>query len=267
MDQSSEMLQQVGNFRDEMRSQAKKTEELPAGAAPVEAKEEAPEAPPAPVAEAAPEEVTPPAPKEEPETLIRIGDQTFKTQAEAIRYAEKLEQEKLFAEAHRQGIQEAIQALTPQVPVAPQEDNFEEEFYTKPKETLLKVKEQAKAEIRAEQQAEERKRELWKTFEDRYPDIDRRDAEIILAQNADSIGKLTDIDKGLELLARKTRSEYQRIVERYKPRTELPPSRGTSTIPSNSGSRSVTPEKKEEPVLTMAEQMKTLRGQKRNLPA
>ena len=44
------------------------------------------------------------APVPEPEEEIRIGGQTFKTQAEAFRYAEQLEQDKLISEAHTAGV-------------------------------------------------------------------------------------------------------------------------------------------------------------------
>lgn len=260
----SDMLKEVSSLHKEMKSVATAGEaELPSGAAPVV---EPPVEEAAAPAEAAPVEETPEAeaPKAEPETLIRIGSQVFKSQAEAIAYAERLEEEKLVSEAYQSGVRDAIQSQAPAASVAPQEDNFEEEFYSNPKATLAKIKEQAKSEIREENSAAQRKENLWRTFEERYPDIDRRDAELILAQNVDTVGKMTDIDKAMEVIARKTRAEYQRIVERYKPRTELPASRGQATVPSSASGRGVTPQKKDEPVLTMAQQMKNLREQKRS---
>lgn len=260
----SEMLKEVSSLHSEMKAAARGAEpELPAGAAPVA---EPPVEEPEVVAEAAVVEEPPaaePPPKAESETLIRIGSQIFKTQAEAIAYAERLEEEKLVSEAYQSGIRDAIQSQVPAAP-PPAEDNFEEEFYSNPKATLAKVREQAKNDALAAVDADRKKESLWRTFEERYPDIERRDAELILAQNMDTVGKMTDVDKAMEVLARKTRAEYQRIVERYKPRTELPQSRGQATVPSSAGAKGVTPAKKEEPVLTMAQQMKNLREQKRS---
>lgn len=269
----SEMLKEVATFHSEMKNQARKNDDaLPAGAAPVEpqAPVEDPPAEATPAAEMAAE--TPaaeeaPAPKvEAPETVIRIGGRTFSSQEEAIRYAEQLEQEKLIAEAHALGVREALQHTQPQTPPPP-EPSLEDEFYQNPGETLKKIKEQAKSEALGVIEAERRRETLWRTFEEKYPDIERRDAELILSQNMDTIGKMTDVDKAMEALARRTRSEYQRIVERYKPRTELAPSKGQAVVPSSNAPRGVTPSKKEEPVLTMAQQLKKMREQKRNLPA
>lgn len=267
----SEMLDQVKSFHSEMKAAAaaaaapEEKPELPEGAAPVEDIEDKTEKIEPPVEEPAKVE-EPPAPKvEEPETLIRIGSQTFKTQAEAIRYAEQLEINNLVSEAHQQGIRDALAAQAPAA--APVEDDFDAKFYADPKGTLQSIKEQAKTEALQAVQAEKTKENLWRTFEEKYPDIDRRDAELILQQNMDTIGKMTQVDKAMELLAQRTRSEYQRIVERYKPRQELHPSKGTSTIPSTSAKSSVTPKKSDEPVLTLSQQLSKVRAQKRNASA
>jgi len=269
----SEMLKEVAAHKAEMQGIARGEEpDLPQGSAPVEA---APGVEPvnmevdSEVPEVAPNvDESPAVAPAESEKPIRIGSQTFKTQAEAMEYAEKLEQDKLYQEAYSQGVRETLQAQpSSAIAAPPPEDNFDEEFYSNPKATILKVKEQAKEEALRVIRGENQKEALWKTFEERYPDVERKDAEIILSQNMDTVGKMTDIDKAMEVLARKTRAEYQRIVEKFKPRTELPPSRGQAVVPSSSTPRSVTPAKKEEPVLTMAQQMKNLREQKRNSPA
>lgn len=265
---SSEMLNEVQTFHQEMKSRAvgeapEESPALPPGADPVveevEDKTEKIEAP----AEAPAAPVEEPPKKDEPETLIRIGAQTFKTQAEAVRYAEQLEREKELAEAREQGIRDALSVTQPQVTQAPVEDKFEEEFYSNPKATLQKVKEQAKEEIRAETRALQTQETLWRQFGEKFPDIDRRDAERVMTENTEIFSKMTNIDKGMELLAQKTRAEYQRIMERMKPRTELHQSKGTSTIPSSSRPQSVTPKKSDEQVLTLAQQMSMLRGKRR----
>ncbi len=197
---------------------------------------------------------------DEEEDVIRIGEQEFKSQKEALEYARKLEQDKLVSEAYNMGIKETLQQVRPQEEAPPPEDNFEEKFYSDPKGTLQKFKEEAKQEALSSIKAEQRAEVMWETFLTQYPDIERRDAQRILQENWETVGKMTDLEKAMKVLAQKTRAEYQRIADRLKPRTELPPNRNPQAVSAGRGG--VTPPpmaQKEEKVLTMAEQLKSMR--------
>lgn len=193
------------------------------------------------------------------EDEIRIGDQVFKTQSEAFRYAERLAQEKDLAEAHSAGIQEALRAQALSQPAPIVEDKFDEEFYSNPKATLERVRAQAIAE--AEQRIDQKlaREKQWEVFLEKYPDIRRKDAERILNENWDTLGKISDLEKGMQVLAQRVRSDYAELEEIRKPRTALPEKRGAQTARSGGAPPSVTPKENEARPLTLAEQMRTLR--------
>lgn len=193
------------------------------------------------------------------EEEIRIGDQVFKTQAEAFRYAEKLEQEKLLAEAHSAGIQEVLRAQAASQPAPIVEDKFDEEFYANPKATLEKVKLQATADAEARIDMKLAREKQWDTFLEKYPDIRRKDAERILSEQWDTLGKITDLEKGMQVLAQRVRADYAELEEIRKPRTALPEKKGAQTSRSGGSPISVTPKENEARPLTLAEQMRTLK--------
>lgn len=199
----------------------------------------------------------------EEETLIRIGDKEFKTQSAAIKYAEQLEQEKLLAEAYNNGIRETLEATRPaQVQAAPAEDNFDEQFYANPRETLAKVRAEATQDALKIVDARDAEKAAWSRFSAAHPDLAGSEVEVrrILQENWDVLGKLKDEQKAMTILATKTRSYFQDIADRLKPRTELSARGGQAVSPSSHAAPSVTPQKKEEPILTMAEQMRKLKG-------
>ena len=204
-----------------------------------------------------------PAPAEaaapEPEEEIRIGDQVFKTQAEAFRYAEKLEQEKLLTEAHSAGVAEVLRAQALAAPAVPVEDKFEEEFYANPKATLAKIQAQATADAEARIDQKINRERQWESFLEKYPDIRRKDAERILSEQWDTLGKISDLDKGMKILAEKVRADYAELEEIRKPRVALSEKKGAQTVRSGGSPASVTPKESSERPLTMIEQMKTLR--------
>lgn len=194
----------------------------------------------------------------EPEELIKIGDKEFKTQAEAIKYAESLEYDKLVSQAYNEGVKDSLKVNAPQTPITEKEDNFEARFYTDPKGTLKSLKEEAKAEALEAVKAENRKEQLWTTFLSDNPDVDRRDAERILKENWETLGQMSDIPKAMKILAQKTRGYYDEIIERRKPRTELP-NKGSQVVSSgNATSSGVTPARSEKP-LDFVSELKKLR--------
>lgn len=263
----SQTKNELAQFHQQMKAGAtgrKKEEvELPAGNAPVEARAEEPE-------EAETVEETPAAaaatetPEPEVEELIRIGDKEFKTQAEAIKYAETLAQEKLIAEAYNQGVHDHIKATTP----APEPEVepplvTEEEFFSDPtgavKKTYLKAKEDAKREVLSEIEKQGKREALWNKFLADNPDIERRDAQRILEENWDTIGKMTDLSAAMKLVAQKTRAEYQRMAEKLKPRKELPPSKPQVISTGGGAPSGVTPPKKRDEPLDFASQLRMMK--------
>jgi len=261
----SGMAAEVAKNHQEAKASASKNrseseEELPRGAEASEGSTEITE-------EAAAPEATEPekAAAGEPETLIRIGDKEFKTESEAFAYAreniEKLEQEKLINEAYSTGVREAIQARTPVAEETPVEDNFEERFYSNPKEALRAVEERATQRALQSIQAEQRKENLWKQFFDENPDLDgqRSICEMVLNQNAEIFDKMTDTGKAMKILAQKTRSHFTQYIEKTQPRTELSSKKGQTSVQSSGSPARVTPDKKNDAPLTMAQQMRILK--------
>lgn len=245
-------------MRDLSRAHAERSgevvEDLPVGETTVEASttQEG-----APLSET---EVTPTQPQTQVEE-IRIGDKVFTSQAEAIKYAESLETEKLVNEAYTKGIQEALSVKNPVAEPPPEEDKFEEKFYTDPKGTLKDLKEQAKQEALQTIRIEQKREQLWNEFLTKNPDIDREDAEIILRkpENWETIGKMVDEKKAMDLLAQRVRADYQRKAEKLRPRTELP-NRQTPVQGSGiSASSGVTPAKKTSESQSFIAQMKSMR--------
>lgn len=202
--------------------------------------------------QAAPAPVAPP--KE-----IRIGDQVFSSEGDAIKYAEQLEREKIIAEARAMGIQEALAATAK--PPEPEVDNFEERFYSNPKETLKEVKAQATQEAIAIMKAEQTREKMWNDFFDQNPDLagSRQLCEHVLQQNWEVLGKMTDIPRAMKILATKTRSLFDEYAARNKPRTELPNKAGQVVSTGSAAAPSVTPKEKVAPASDFMSELKAMR--------
>ena len=257
----SAMLEEVRRAREEATVVAKSggasenEEELPVGSSALASAPESEGQGEAPAA--APEEAAPAA--GEAEELITIGDREFKTQAEAIKYAESLAFDKSINDAYANGVREALQANRPAEVAEPVEDNFDERFFTNPKAAINEAEERATAKALAMFHAEQKKEKMWNDFLTEYPNIRRRDAERVLGENWETIGKMTDVPKAMKVLATKVRAEYEEIADLAKPRTELA-AKPARVVSSGSGSApSVTQPRKEETPLTFVQEMRQLR--------
>jgi hypothetical protein len=263
----SAMLKELSQAREEARATARggsteQAEELPEGTSPLEAREEtsvgedeASEEASEGGTEGGETEVAEP----EDEGPIRIGGQTFKTQAEAIKYAEGLEREKELTDAHSAGIREALEATRVPAKQEPEpEDNFDERFYANPKEALAEVQKKATSDALLIIRQETQREKLWNDFLGEYPDIRRKDAQRILDENWDTIGKITDLGKAQKILANRVRAEYDEIRQLGKPRTELSSKKQTQS-PGGGRSPGVTQKKNEDRPLSFAEQMRKLK--------
>lgn len=262
----SEMMKQVGQNNNEAKGTAAtgeggnpdgQAEELPRGTSALTEGEETP------VVEASASEETSEGGTEGvaasgDKKKIQIGDREFESEAEAFKYAEELERKVEGAELYNQGIRDALAATgAQQTAAAEPEDNFEERFYANPKETLKEVQTKARDEALAVIRAEQKREQLWTQFLNENPDLRRKDAQRILDENWDTIGKITDLTKAMKVLAQRTRAEYEEIRSLGKPRTELQSRQGQVVSPSGGTPARVTQQKKNEAPLDFVSQLKS----------
>lgn len=252
-------LEQVEEARRQAKEQASGKVESKEKELPVEQTDEKPTEETVKIAAEVKEEPA----KVEEKTLIKIGDQTFETESEAIAYANKLAHDKEIADAHAMGVQEALKATRPveEVPKVEEEEDFEVQFYSNPKEALAKIKSSATSEavkIIEQKQAVENQ---WKEFFEENPDLVglRNEAQRILQENWNTIGQLTDFAKGRKLLATKTRSYIQELADRLKPRTELPNGGGQVVSTGSKESQKVLHQQKVEEPLDFVSEMRRIK--------
>ena len=204
---------------------------------------------------------------------IEIDGQKFKSEREALDWAiknkDKLERDKLVAEAYSSGLQESAyrgMSHTPTPAAPPEEDNFEEKFYANPKQALAerdaKLAKKIKDELNADMSAKDLDRQIWDEFSSAHPDLAdfRTDVEQIAASPEHvAIVKALAQTKGstaaYDYVAQKTRAKFQSYIERSKSVSVLP--RGTAAGPTPTGApKSVTPPKKVQKPLSMRDQLR-----------
>lgn len=260
------MMDEVKKVNEEAKSVSRgetveEETDLPAGNSPVTKEDEDESDPKDETKENAEPEKAAKADEDDAETLIKIGDREFKTQAEAIAYAESLEEDKLRSDIYAQGVKDALAQGKPAESAAEEVDDFDETFYANPKAKLAEVRRQATQDAINSIKADQAREDLWKKFFDEHPDLDgqRTLCEFTLNQNWETIGKMTDLQAAQKLLARKVRGVFQTYNERNKPTKELPANKTRAVSPGSGDGPGVTPEKKEEAPLTMAEQIRLTR--------
>jgi len=186
------------------------------------------------------------------EENIKIGNQSFAKQEDAWDYANKLAEERLAQDAYRQGMDDALrsQPQVTQQAAEPQEDDFDEKFYSDPKGFLKQygedIRTSVKQEITQEQSTQAREKELWNKFWADNPDLQVKERLVksILTDEWDVLGKMKSSDEALKILAAKTRAELKRWDDASKPTTELP--RVASQVSAGKGgevTQQVSPEK------------------------
>lgn len=255
---SSAMLKELAQAKDEAVRTAETGEggnpngqidELPPEAPEVEASASSAEGEEAPAKEASAASEGESGDDGGEEEPIRIGGHTFKNQREAFAWAEQQERERELAEAHAAGIRETLEATRqPTQPDPEPEDDFEQRFYSNPKETLREVQARARDEAVSTIKKEMERERLWNNFLQENPDIRRKDAERVLQENWETIGRMTDLAKAQKALATKVRAEYEEIVSLTKPRTQLSDRKQTVSAGGNSPRAGVTPRKEEAPL-------------------
>lgn len=175
------------------------------------------------------------APETSVQGKIRIGDKYFQNQTEAFDYAAELEREKLAADAFRQGIETARAQSQGNISAEkPAADNFEEEFYSNPKEYLAKkevqIVQQAEQRVTERLERERKHTETWTEFYSTYPDL----ANSKVLVNAVLQARWNDLQhidtvKALKILAEQVRAEKRAMLAEELPRTALPPQKRTAS--------------------------------------
>lgn len=208
---------------------------------------------------------------EPPQGKYKIGDKFFATQEEAYAYAQaKIEEDDRIANAYRQGTQDILQtfphaqSVTP--PVAPPEDDFnEEEYYADPKGFLKKHGERVANDvintIHRQQSVKEASDTIWREFTEKHPELAdyRADVEAYVEQNTTAIqgvfaakGK----DAGYNHLAVQMKAKFARYAAALKPSRALPNNRTSQPAANASG---VTPKKPAAKPLSFSEQIRSIK--------
>lgn len=192
---------------------------------------------------------------------ILIGGRTFTNEADAIAYARELEEQRTASDAYRQGVQDTAatqQGNPPATPLAV-EDDFNEKFYGDPKTYLDDAIKKASDDgyQRAIKEVDQRSAQdnLWKQFYEQNPELKSKDQLVrtILSENMNTLGKMTDHQAAMKILARKTRDQIKSWLDEEKPKEEL----SNAGIGASPGSQSqVTPKKTEEKPLDFISQLR-----------
>lgn len=214
------------------------------------------------------EEVTevPAEPEAEAEApKFKIGSREFAKQEEAWAYAEQIEQERVAADAFRQGVELASRAAqgnpAPQ-PAAPQEPaEIDPEYYTNPQSYFQKREAQiiarAQAAIRQDQERATTHEQTWTQFYTEYPDLAaaKEFVDLTLQQNWNTLQHV-ETKQALKQLAEKTRAKLKPIIDARMPKTQLPK---VATAVSAGGSQQVTQKEKAYRPLSFVEQQKNIK--------
>lgn len=254
----SKMLEELKDSKEHGEANGEAAE-LPEGSSPLEAREDATENAEETSEEASGESATSETPVREEKSII-IGGKEFKSEAEALAYAEQLADERDKAELYAQGVRDTLaQQSRPAQQQEEPEDDFDQKFYANPKEALKEVEARATRKALEQIEAVNTREKLWTQFLSENPDIRRKDAERVLQENSSTIGNMTDVSLAMKKLAQKVRAEYEEIRDLAKPRTELKRKENPGVSPSGGSRSGVTPQKKDDRPLSFVEEMRRSR--------
>lgn len=210
-----------------------------------------------------------PAESAEPEGKYRIGEQTFKTLAEAHAYATAQVQQTNEVDAYRQVISEALRTPGSAIPVTPVAEApaiDEEKLWSNPSEFLKnfahQIKSQTLQEVNQQTSSREAGDAIWREFVDRHPNLSdfRQETEAFATNNQPEIQALIKAKgrkAGYDYIALRLREQFARYADATKPQRQLP-NVGTGTSPSQRGT-SVTPPKATKKPLSFAEQIRSIK--------
>lgn len=237
------------------------------------------------VGEQAPKEDTPQEPpKDTPnEVLIKIGNRTFKSQSEAIAYAEELERANMADLAFKDGYK-AAKGIDPAQTPDPDDalldsvgDEFEKEVFENPKlalkkalktygETLTKKITTNVDKTTSNRRAYEQiKQDTFRDHPELSTPVGQEVFDQMLQRKWNDVANMPDAKKALKIVAEASLDYMKNIASAYKPQTVLPGGPAHTLSPSGSETR-VTQVKTEVPVDDFISQMKSLR-QRGNKPS
>ena len=210
------------------------------------------------LAEEGAEEAAPEAPAP---AKVRIGGKEFATAEEAWTYAQELEQEKIAADAFRQGVEAAAQAQPSNPAPQPQEpEQIDPLFYTDPAAYFRKREAEVAARVAAEVNQsitiKERNAQTWNKFYSDYPDLSKAQplVQLVLNQHWNDLQHV-ETGKALKIIAEKTRAMKREMLADELPGQTLP--RVAQTASSGRGV-GVTPKPAQEQDLNFIAQMRTM---------
>ncbi len=168
-------------------------------------------------AELSPSEQVPPA------AFLEFNGKKFQSQAELVSYLTQLETEK----AYRQGL---VDAVTPEEPVAPPEEDPADFLLEDPKKAVALMEKKIRAELAAEDKIKDKERKnqemvknTWDSFYKVNPDLQATPeiVQLVAQQNRDTFGKLP-VSQSLPELAKATRKYLATIRAKPNGGEELP---------------------------------------------
>lgn len=195
---------------------------------------------------------------------ILIGGRTFTNEADAIAYARELEEQRTASDAYRQGVQDTASTQQgnpppPQTSIEDADADFNAKYYENPKTYLDEVEKKATnaGYKKAIEEIDKRdaQRDLWTDFYQQNPELKNKDklVKAILAENMNTLGKMTDHQAAMKILARKTKDQIKSWLDEEKPKEEL----SNAGIGASPGSQSqVTRKKAEEKPLDFISQVR-----------
>lgn len=232
--------------------------------------------------EAAPEgdangaEGDPPADQPAREGKIRIGDQTFKTEAEAIAYAEAAGGTQVVdpLEQYRRGVQDTLARVPAgqKVTSTPeQKAAIQERLLTDPEGYLAErdaaVAAQVLEQVNGTQAARNHADAVWNAFALRHPDLADFQKEVNALAD-DNMAMLRQISAtkgaqaGHDFIALKMRSNLRRYADASKPRKDLPNGKARTTPNGGAPAKGNSKETPQKP-LSLREQLAKLKGVKK----
>ncbi len=204
---------------------------------------------------------------------IRIGERTFTSTAEAMAYAQELEQRRIADDAFRQGI-EAAQNLAPgnSLPATPAEPTEPEKipdlYYTDPaayfkqreSELITKASQTVLGQVEQQKRYEITMNKFWED----HPDLARNGATkdlttAILNYSFESLKNVTT-EKALQIIAEKARAKLKELGVTTLPQKVLP-SNAKPAVSSGSGTVLTRPKQEEKP-LNWTAQMRNMKAKK-----
>lgn len=180
------------------------------------------------------------------ETSIRIGDKVFTNQTEAIEYAQDLERGLTKDNAYNQGFKDAQPKTEIEDPMEQLVMKIEDKLFDNPREAIREIvqlaQESTTKQITTQQSEKEFQQKTWDGFYASHKDLANNHelVQYVANQILTEHGEV-GLDKGLPMIADKTRALLKSYAEANKTETELPSGRSAMAGASGSPVAAVAP--------------------------